>query len=158
VNGTLNPYAFLITLIHELAHHHVQADYEQLLRKFTFRRKVKPLPHGTEWKEKFRNLITPFLKTEIFPAELLPVLHDYFENPKASSSADHDLARALKRYDPPDPAVRLEELPFDAVFTLQGRRIFRKKEKIRTRYRCICLKTSKIYLVSAGAPVIRIEI
>lgn len=158
VNGTLNPYAFLITLIHELAHHHVQVDYQQYLGKFTFRRKVKPLPHGTEWKEKFRKLMAPFLNNEIFPAELLPVLHDYFKNPKASSSADHDLARALKCFDPPDPSVRLEILPFDAVFSLQGRRIFRKKERVRTRYLCVCLKTNKIYLVSAAAPVIRIEL
>jgi hypothetical protein len=49
--------------------------------------------------------------------------------------------------------MRLEELPFDAVFTLHGRRIFQKKEKVRTRYRCICLNTNRIYLVSAGAPV-----
>ena len=153
VNGNLNPYAFLITLVHELAHHHVTLDHARLLKKFTLRRKSRPLPHGKEWKDAFRRLMQPYLNREVFPADILPVLIQYLENPKASSSVDHHLSKALKKYDPPDPTMRLEELPFDAVFTLHGRRTFQKKEKIRTRYRCICLNTNRIYLVSAGAPV-----
>jgi SprT protein len=78
----------------------------------------------------------------------------YLENPRASSSADHHLSKALKKHDPPDATIRLELLPFDAVFTLHGKRTFQKKEKIRTRYRCICLNTSRIYLVSANAPAV----
>jgi len=154
VNGNLNPYAFLITLVHEIAHHHVNTDHAAQLRKFTFRRKSRPLPHGREWKEKFRSLMGPFLNRDVFPDDIFPVLVRYLESPKASSSADHDLSRVLKRYDGPDSTRRLEELVFDAVFTLNGRKTFRKKERIRTRYRCICMKISRIYLVSAGAPVI----
>jgi SprT protein len=153
VNGNLNPYAFLITLVHELAHHHVNTDHARALKKFSFRRKSRPLPHGREWKDKFRLLMEPYLNSEVFPADLLPVMMRYLENPKASSSADHHLSKVLKRYDPPDATQRLEELPFDAVFTLHGKRTFQKKEKIRTRYRCICLNTDRVYLVSAGAPV-----
>jgi hypothetical protein len=96
------------------------------------------------------------MNAQVFPPDLLPVLIRSFDNPKASSSAEHQLSKALNRYDPPDNTVRLEELPFDAVFSLHGRRLFRKQEKIRTRYRCICLQTKRIYLVSAGAPVIRV--
>lgn len=153
VNGTLNPFAFLITLVHELAHHQVELNHSRLLQKFTLRRKSRPLPHGKEWKESFRQLMQPYLNCEVFPPQILPVLIQYLENPKASSSADHLLSKVLKTQDPPDTTVRLEELPFDAVFTLHGRRIFRKKEKVRTRYRCICMITNRIYLVSAGAPV-----
>jgi len=153
VNGNLNPYAFLITLIHELAHHHVNLDHTLTLQKFTLRRKIHPLPHGKEWKAKFRLLMEPYQNNEVFPADILPVLNQYLENPKASSSVDHHLSKVLKKYDPPDATLRLEELPFDAVFTLHGRRIFQKKEKIRTRYRCICMNSKRIYLVSAGAPV-----
>jgi hypothetical protein len=156
VNGTLNLYAFLITLVHEIAHHHVHIEYSRSLKAFSFRRKRKPLPHGTEWKEKFRQLIAPMLNTAVFPPELLPVMTDYFQNPKASSAADHELTRALKQYDPPDSTVRLEDLPYDALFTLHGRRFFRKKEKLRSRYRCICLKSNRTYLVSAAAPVTEI--
>lgn len=155
VNGNLNHYAFLITLIHELAHHHVNTDHSRGLNKFSFRRKATPLPHGREWKEKFRLLMEPYLNNEVFPDDILPGLFHYLENPKASSSADHRLSRVLKKYDPPGLTVRLEELPHDAVFTLHGRKTFRKKERIRTRYRCICLNTNRIYLVSAGAPVLK---
>jgi SprT protein len=154
VNGNLNPYAFLITLVHELAHHHVHLNYLKTLQKFSFRRKKRPLPHGQEWKDTFRQLMGPFLNSDNFPSNILPVLLEYLENPKASSSVDHHLSRALKEHDPPDFTTRLEELPFDAIFTLNGKRIFRKKEKVRTRYRCVCMKTNRIYLVSPGAPVV----
>jgi SprT protein len=157
VNGNLNPYAFLITLVHELAHHHVFLDHERALLKFSFRRKPRPLPHGKEWKAKFCRLMEPFLNSAVFPADVLPVLIRYFENPKASSSADHLLSKVLKRYDPPDMTLRLEELPFDAVFTLHGKRFFRKKEKVRTRFRCVCLQTNRVYLVSPGAPVMHVS-
>jgi hypothetical protein len=156
VNGNLNPYAFLITLVHELAHHHVHHDYDLVLKKFSLRRKSRPLPHGREWKGKFSQMMKPYLTHEVFPADILPVLIQYLENPKASSSADHHLSKVLKKHDPPDATVRLEELPFDAVFTLHGRRLFQKKEKVRTRFRCICQNTNRIYLVNAGAPVVQL--
>jgi len=158
VNGTLNPYAFLITLVHELAHHHVSLDYARASKKFTLRRKKRPLPHGKEWKQMFCALMKPYLNSGIFPVELLPVVIEHFKNPKASSSADHKLSKALKKYDPPDDTIRLEELPFDAVFSIHGRRLFRKKEKARTRYRCICLQTNRIYLVSPNAPVEKVNV
>ena len=153
VNGNLNPYAFLITLLHELAHHCVHLDWERSAKPFSLRRKKRPLPHGKEWKTQFGMLMSPYLNPKFFPDDLLPVVEQYIENPKASTSADHLLSKALKKYDPPDMTCRLEEVPFDAVFTLHGKRFFRKKEKIRTRYRCICLQTNRIYLVSGGAPV-----
>lgn len=153
VNGNLNKYAFLITLVHELAHHHVNLDFDRKLKKITLRRKSRPLPHGKEWKDKFRLLMGPYLNLEVFPIDILPVLNQYLENPKASSSVDHHLSTVLNRYDPADMTIRLEELPYDAVFTIHDTRYFRKKEKLRKRYRCICLKTNRIYLVSANAPV-----
>jgi SprT protein len=153
VNGNLNPYAFLITLVHELAHHHVDIDHDQASRKFTIRRKSKPQPHGKEWKDQFRLLMQPYLDPWIFPPDILTAVVSYLGNPRASSTADHSLTRALKRYDPPDDTVPLESLPFDAIFSLHGKRRFRKKEKVRTRYRCICLQTNRIYLVNGNAPV-----
>jgi hypothetical protein len=154
VNGNLNPYAFLITLIHELAHLHVDLEHGDATKKFSLRRKSKPLPHGMEWKNRFRLLMQPYMHPAIFPAGLLRIVVNYLENPKASSSADHLLTEALMQYDPPGNTVPLESLPLDAVFSLHGRRLFQKKEKVRTRYRCICRHTGRIYLVSANAPVV----
>lgn len=157
VNSNLNPYSFLITLIHELAHHHVDLEHDLATKKFTLRRKSRPLPHGGEWKNTFRLLMRPYLDPAIFPNELLRVVINYLENPKASSAADHLLTEALRQYDPPGNTVPLESLPFDAVFSLHGRRLFRKKEKVRTRYRCLCMHTNRVYLVSAHAPVEKIH-
>lgn len=154
VNGNLNPYAFLITLIHELAHYRVWLYHEHVKQTFRLRRPPRPYPHGKEWKNQFQRLMQPFLNLEIFPGDILLLLSDYMKNPRASSSADQKLAKAIQGCDPPGTTLRLEELPFDAVFSLHGKKTFRKKEKRRTRYRCICLTTNRIYLVSAGAPVI----
>jgi SprT protein len=157
VNGNLNQYGFLITLIHETAHHHVDLDHERRSGKITLRRKTKPLPHGDEWKTKFRELMLPYLDPAILPDDLLRVTAAYLENPRASSSADRELTEILRRYDPRGNTVSLESLPFDAVFSLHGKRFFRKKEKVRTRFRCICMQTNRIYLVSANAPVEKIR-
>lgn len=94
VNATENKYRFLITLIHEIAH----------LVAFTeYGRRIKP--HGIEWKSVFKHLMLSFLNPEIFPSELLPVLARHFKNPKASSSSDALLDRALAQYDCTDDAL-----------------------------------------------------
>src|SRR6478735_9687490 len=43
INATLNPYSFLITLLHELAHLTTTVAYG-----------LKASPHGSEWKSEFR--------------------------------------------------------------------------------------------------------
>ena len=156
VNHSLNPYSFLITLVHEMAHHevflsHVSAIEHQSI--FTKRKKTPPKPHGMEWKLAYRELIKPLLKPTIFPSDILQVLHLYFENPRASSKADKTLSGVLKRYDPPDGKVVVESLPFDGFFHLPGGRKFQKKERVRTRYRCLCVKTKRVYLFNPLAEV-----
>ena len=54
VNNTSNPYRFLITLLHELAHFKVLQLYPY---------KVKP--HGLEWKSIYREILIPFLNPDI---------------------------------------------------------------------------------------------
>lgn len=77
VNANLNKYRFLITLVHEIAH---------LLAFEKFGRQIKP--HGQEWKFTFRELMLPFIRPEVFPSGLLPVIAQHFRNPKASSDTD----------------------------------------------------------------------
>lgn len=141
VNGDLSPSAFLITLIHELAHHTVQ-------------KKPRPRPHGIEWKSKFREMMQPFLISSVFPPEILIPLQKYMKNPLASTSADQNLSRALKNPEENNGQVHLENLPPDAVFRIHNGKTFRKKEKLRKRYRCICLQNQRIYLISPVAPVV----
>lgn len=143
VNNNLNPYAFLVTTVHEFAH---------LLTWNEHKSKVKP--HGNEWKMNFKRMMKPFFDLEVFPLEIKHVIVAYLNNPSASSCTDLTLARALKKYDRKTDSISVEELPFQAVFTLQDGRSFKKEEKIRKRYRCTCLTTGKIYLFNPLAVVV----
>lgn len=138
VNGNLNPYAFLITLVHELAH------------LLTFDRyKHRVAAHGKEWKAVYRDLLRHFLGVNLFPPDVEAALLSSIENLPASSCADEPLMRVLRRYDPADEKTLLvEELPEGAHFVISGGRIFQKGKKLRKRYQCRELATGKWYLFS----------
>jgi hypothetical protein len=78
VNINLNPYSFLITYLHEVAHCVVHYKY-----KGRGRRKVAP--HGPEWKYEFRELLLPVMNESIFPGDILAHLLRYAQNPAAST-------------------------------------------------------------------------
>ena len=138
VNGNLNPYAFLITLLHELAH---LFTYE----KFGHR----VLAHGPEWKNEFGKILAQFLLKKIFPQDIQKTLYKTLQNPAASSCADTALLRVLYQYDKKKDGVMLiEAVPIGALFTIKGDRIFKKEEKVRKRYKCLEISTGKMYLFS----------
>ncbi len=141
VNNDLNKFAFLITLIHEIAHVYVWINY---------RNRVKP--HGNEWKMAYTELMMPFIEEQLFPDDIQKALLAYFRNPKASSVADRNLHKVLKAYDD-KPTVFLEDIPENGYFVIKSGRIFRKMGKIRTRYRCMSYNDKKVYLVNALAEV-----
>lgn len=143
VNNDLNPYAFLVTTVHEFAH---------LLTWNEHKNKAKP--HGTEWKNNFKRMMNPFFEKEVFPAEIHQTIINYLNNPAASSCTDLTLARALKKYDTHLSTTRVEELPMDTVFVLKDGRKFKRGERIRKRYRCECLDNGKIYLFNPLAEVL----
>jgi len=144
VNHNLNRYAFLITLTHEVAH---------LTTWNKFGRKVNP--HGAEWKEEFRLHLQPLFTLNVFPEDIIIQLTKYSLNPKASSCADTDLLKALKKYDTDNSFVHLEDLPEKSVFSLRSGRTFVKGERLRKRYKCVDVASRKIYLVSPVAEVIQ---
>lgn len=138
VNGNLNPYAFLITLLHELAH---LFTYEQ------FGNRVQA--HGKEWKNEYSKIIAQFLLKKIFPDDIQKALLKTLQNPAATSCGDTNLLRILHRYDTkPDGVCLVETLPEGALFKIKGGRIFRKQEIVRKRIKCIEISTNKIYLFS----------
>ena len=138
VNGNLNPYAFLITLLHELAH---LFTYEK------FGHKV--LAHGQEWKNEFGKILAQFLLKKIFPQDIQKTLYKTLENPAASSCADTALLRVLYQYDKKKDGVMLiEAVPIGALFAIKGDRIFKKEEKVRKRFKCLEVSTGKMYLFS----------
>ena len=146
VNGNLNHYAFLITLLHELAH---LVTFEQ------FGNRVQA--HGREWKSCYGKLLAQFLEHRVFPEDIAGALHSSLQNPAASSCAEDGLMRILRRYDKGREHYQLlEELPADALFRIEDGRMFRKGKKLRKRYQCQDVDNGKIYLFSPIYEVIKL--
>ena len=143
VNANLNKYRFLITLVHEIAH---LAAFEK------YGRNIKP--HGNEWKITFQRLMIPFIRPEIFPNSVLPLIANHFRNPTASSDTDARLAFALKQFDERKPDIHfIHEVPFGSFFRIKNGRVFQKKGLRVKRYECIEVQTGKLYLFNANAEV-----
>lgn len=141
VNHNLNPYQFLITYVHEVAH--------RVVHKHGSRQK----PHGPEWKNEFRELMLPLLNSEVFPDDVLRVLARHMRNPKASTSGDPSLVKVLAAYDEnSEQQFTLSDLPLGEEFVFRGR-AFRKLEKKRTRAVCLDLKNQKKYLIPEMADI-----
>ncbi len=144
VNGNLNPYSFLITLLHELAH---------LLTFEQFGSHV--LSHGREWKATYSGMLAQFLQHKVLPADIETELVRSLQNPAATSCAEDGLLRVLRRYDARESHHRLvEELATNELFRTNDGKIFKKVGKLRKRFKCIEVKTGKVYLFS---PVYEVE-
>lgn len=142
INASLNKYRFLITTIHEIAH---------LVAFEKYGRRIKP--HGQEWKYCFRNLMLPFIRPEVFPSQLLPLIAKHFRNPRASSDTDAHLSVALKKFDPENDKNYIFEIPMGSLFRIYNGRTFRKGNKRIKRYECMEVDTGKIYLFQPNAEV-----
>ena len=142
VNGSLNKYKFLITLVHEISH---------LVAFEKFGRNIKP--HGEEWKYSFQRLMIPFIRPEIFPQNLLQLLAKHFKNPKASSDTDAKLALALKQYDQQNDKNYIFEIPNGSVFRISNGKIFKKNALRVKRYECIEISSGRTYLFNPNAEV-----
>lgn len=145
VNGNLNKYSFFITLLHEMAH---LLTYEKYANKV--------MPHGHEWKGIFADLLAQFITKKVFPGDIEAELISSLHNPAASSCAEDGLMRILRRYDiaTSDKHVLIEEIPVNSLFKLKDGRVFKKGDKLRKRYRCQEVESTRVYLFS---PVYEVE-
>ena len=147
INKELNPYLFLMTYIHEVAHLHVFRNYSSKID-----------PHGREWKTNFQQLMKPVLTTAYFPDEILTVLKKHMLNPKASSFSDASLTKAFRLFDPHlQESVTVGELVDGARFVLRGK-YFVKGPMRRTRCLCEEVKSKRKYLVPAEALVSEVQL
>ncbi len=138
VNGDLNKFAFLITLLHELAH---------LITFIRYGHKVAP--HGIEWKQQFGQLLKQFLDSNLFPVDIRNQLISSINNPAASSCADLGLMRVLRKYDEVDEGYCLvEEIEEGGVFQISDGRVFKRVKKLRKRIQAIEITTGRMYLFS----------
>jgi len=143
VNNNLNPYAFLVTAVHEFAHLKTWKEH---------RNQVKP--HGLAWKNNFKILMQPFFALDLFPEDIREAISSYLSNPGASSCTDHNLFRTLQKYDTvKEDHMVLEHLPDKSLFAISSGRVFEKGEKLRKRYRCIEKSSGRIYLFNPLAEV-----
>jgi hypothetical protein len=144
VNGNLNPYAFLITLLHELAH---LITFEQFGPRVS--------AHGAQWKKCYGVLLAELLSQVALPAELQVELKRSLNNPAASSCAEESLMRVLKKYDTPKAgSFLLEQLQQGESFKIADGRVFVKGEKLRKRYKCLEQRSGALYLFS---PIYEVE-
>ena len=144
INHDLNPYQFLITYIHEVAHHRAFRRYGRAIK-----------PHGIEWKTTFQKLMSPLLTDLVFPKDVLLPLKRYLANPKASTGADIFLSREVRKYDLREAnqaVIYLSDIKIGKHFILRGRQ-FQKESTRRTRILCLEVKTGRKYLISGNAEV-----
>lgn len=147
LNHDLNPYLFLITYVHEVAHLRVWLRYGNRVE-----------PHGEVWKKAFKILMEPVLHPDVFPDDIMLELLRHMDNPKASSYADADLTRVLRRYDADaDRYATLSEIPEGSIFRFQGK-YFKKGKLRRTRVLCHEMKTRRLYLVPADVLVTGVQL
>ncbi len=140
VNGNLNPYEFLITLLHELAH---------LLTFEQYQNRVEP--HGKEWKSIYSKLLIDFVGFNVFPPEIVNALQKSIISPAATANGETELLMVLRKYNSikKEGVCIIADLPMGSLFMLSNGKIFKKGALRRKRYTCTELKTGLMYTISA---------
>ena len=144
VNGNLNKYEFLITLLHELGH---LLCYEQ------YKNKVDT--HGQEWKTIYGNLLMQFIRLDLFPADIKQCLLKTLRNPAATANGETALLLALRKYDQikKEGMTFVAHLPEGALFETEKGKIFKKIKKRRIRIECVEIATGHVYSFSGLSEV-----
>ena len=140
VNNNLNTYQFLLTLVHEIAHHVTHQKFGMVQA------------HGKEWKTVFQHLMLPFLRPDIYPKEILPFLANYLKNPKASTDADANLSLILKGNMAEKGKNFMFEIPLGSFFEFK-KTLYKRGNKRRTRFECLNMSNHKIYLFNQNVEI-----
>lgn len=141
VNKDLNPYSFLTTFLHEVAHLTAFEKYRNTI-----------LSHGKEWKNEFKELLAPIVHHHQLPDDIQNALKQYMHDPAASSCSDKNLMKVLARYDK-DQKPLLEQIPHGSLFKLDTGRVFKKGNKLRSWFQCFEQPSGKEYRVSGISKV-----
>lgn len=153
INDDLNPYTFLTTLLHEIAH---AATWERHERHRRGGRRVQP--HGAEWRAEFAAILAPVVTLGTLPADVTAALTRSLARPAAATCSDRGLLLALERHDRVDPRlVRVEEIAVGGWFRLAGGAVFRAGRTLRTRRQCFAARTGDEYRVHCLARVEPVE-
>lgn len=145
VNRDLNPYMFLITLLHELAHLYAWV-YDHSLK------------HDDTWKQHFSTLIVRFIQKNSFPEDVTAALLTHLKNVKSSDFLDIPLTRTLQAYDTAiknEGEVVLSDLPMESLFMCYNK-VFVKQKLLRKYFLCKDLKTNRYYRYHPLAKVLKL--
>ena len=140
VNADLNPYAFLITTVHEFAHLGCYLKHG-----------ARVLPHGKEWKTIYTSMLLPFVEKEVFPDDLTAALRKHLAKPTASSCSCPELNPVLALYNG-ETGEELRSLTSGDTFAFKDV-AYRYIKLRRTRVLCERLSDGRRYLISKMARV-----
>lgn len=140
INNNLNKHQFLLTLVHEIAHHVTHQKFGRVQ------------PHGQEWKKVFQHLMSPFLQLDIYPKEMIAHLANYLKNPKASTDSDVKLSLALRGNIAEDGKKFIFALPIGSLFIFK-KIVYKRGNKRRTRIECLNMSNKKVYLFNQNVEV-----
>lgn len=146
VNGNLNPYHFLMVLLHEMGHLNTYIHHG-----------IGVAPHGHEWQEQYRQLLAAY--RSFFPPDVVPLLDKYIKRIPLSRTYGRKMEEQLHHYDPgyaPASHPILDKLQPGTCFRLARRpeKRFRAIEKRRTRWLCEELPSGRQFLVQGSAEVV----
>ncbi len=151
VNADLNPYSFLLTYIHEVAHAVVHRQTQAA------KQRTRPKPHGPQWRLAFQELMQPVLTEAVYPLGILEPLRDYMSQPAATSFAHPDLVNALRQADQkPVGQVLLQDVPEGQTFWF-AKKTFVRGTFRRTRIVCKEVVSGKSYTILAHALVCNVQ-
>jgi hypothetical protein len=138
VNEDLNPYAFLTTFLHEVAHATTWERHQKRIRRIR--------PHGIEWKAEYGRILAPVVAAGMLPGDVTAALERSIRNPAAATCSDRGLAIVLARYDTVTPGrATVESLPAGTLFRTDSGRCFILGPRLRSRYRCVEQGTGREY-------------
>jgi hypothetical protein len=143
VNGNLNPQAFLMTYLHEVAHLVVQVRYPKRAK-----------PHGPEWKKEFQNVMKPMMTEEIFEPAILIALSEHMQKPGASSCSDpflHTVLMASGNDEEPS-GIPVGQLEKGQIFLFRSHQ-YEVLFPMRTRISCRKISTGQMYRFQPTAKV-----
>jgi hypothetical protein len=139
VNGNLNKYEFLITLLHELAH---MLTYE------VYRNKVEA--HGKEWKSTYSKLLIGFVQLKVFTPEIEKALQKSIANPAATANGETELLLVLRKYNEAikEDHTTVSQLLEGSLFQTENGKIFKRGPVRRKRIDCEEISTKLHYIFS----------
>ena len=142
INSGLNPFQFLLTITHEIAHLMVWHDFGP-----------RVAPHGKEWKLCFGRLLRQLALQESLPQSFRQALMIHAKRPFASSSRDLNLMGVLRALNNDDDSLLLD-VNVGETFRFRDEPFIKVKDN---RTRCICrhIGTQALYYISKSARVDR---